>query len=73
MWLKRFYFRLRGLWQAEIINGEIEEELQFHLQMLTEENIRQGMSPEDARANAKRRFGQMQQIKEQGYAVRGGG
>jgi putative ABC transport system permease protein len=41
--------------------------------MRTEENIRQGMSPQEARRLAETRFGRVTRIQELGYSVRGGG
>ena len=72
MWLKNFLRRVRGLWLSEMIHKEIGDELQFHIDMRVEENIRRGMSPDEARWNAERRFGNLTRIKEQGYDVRGG-
>src|SRR5262245_58184536 len=71
MWLKNFLRRVQGLW-AETIHKEIAEELQFHIDMRVEENIRRGMSPDEARWDAERRFGNLTRVKEQGYDVRGG-
>lgn len=39
------------------IDAEIREELEFHLDMRTEENIRAGMTPDEARQDAQQRFG----------------
>jgi MacB-like periplasmic core domain len=36
------------------------------------ENIRRGMSPEEARRDAERRFGNLTRMKERGYEMRGG-
>ncbi len=72
MWLRSFFSRLRGLWHSENIHREIDEELRFHIDMRAEENIRRGMSPDEARREAQRRFGRLARIKEQGYEVRGG-
>jgi len=44
------------------IEREILDELQFHLEMRSEDNVRAGMSPEDARAEAQRRFGDFPRI-----------
>jgi hypothetical protein len=44
---------------------EIDEELQFHLDLLTEENCRQHMSWEQAQATALRRFGNLEQIRDE--------
>ncbi|MBO0861945.1 MAG: ABC transporter permease [Chloracidobacterium sp.] len=72
MWLKSFLRRVRGLWRSETIHQEITDELQFHIDMRVEENIRRGMSPDEARRDAERSFGNRARIKEQGYDVRGG-
>lgn len=72
MWLKSFLRRVRGLWRSETIHQEITEELQFHIDRRVEENIRRGMSPDEARRDAERSFGDLTRIKERGYDVRGG-
>src|SRR5262245_1250273 len=72
MWVKGFLRRVRGLWRSETIHQEITDELQFHIDMRVEENIRRGMSPDEARRDAERNFGNLTRIKEQGYDVRGG-
>ncbi|HEU0178941.1 MAG TPA: permease prefix domain 1-containing protein [Blastocatellia bacterium] len=57
---------LRGL-GAPVRGGaarlEIEDELQFHIEMRTRDNIAAGMSPEDAVADAMRRFGDLEHIR----------
>src|SRR5215218_6264788 len=72
-WWKVFLDRLRALRDGDAVHREIDEEMRFHLDMRTEENIRKGMSPEEARREAERRFGRLTRIKEMGYEVRGGG
>ena len=42
----------------------MDEELDFHLQMEIAENIRQGMAPDEARSQARRRLGGIAQLKE---------
>src|SRR6266540_2168470 len=42
---------------------EIEDELRFHIEMRSRDNIAAGMSPEDAVADAMRRFGDLDQIR----------
>ena len=42
---------------------EIEDELRFHIELRTSDNIAAGMSPEDAVADAMRRFGDFDQIR----------
>src|SRR5262245_48721519 len=70
--LRSLFRRVRGLVRAEAIHREIDEEARFHIEMRTDENIRQGMPPEEARRDAERRFGNLARIRERGYEVRGG-
>ena len=65
--------RLQSLCRPQRVHDEIAEELYFHIDQRTAENMRHGMSPEAARREAERRFGHLTQIREQGYEVRGGG
>lgn len=44
---------------------EVEEELQFHIEMLERDYAQQGMSDSHARAAALRRFGNFERIKKQ--------
>src|SRR6266403_3853966 len=68
-----FLVRLRALRNSDAVHREIDEEVSFHLDMRTEENVRKGMSHEEARQEAEKRFGRLTRIKEMGYEVRGGG
>jgi putative ABC transport system permease protein len=70
--IRHFYRRLRALWRSEEIRKEITEEMRFHIELRAEENLRQGMSPADARRAAERLFGPMERIRDEGYDVRGG-
>jgi putative ABC transport system permease protein len=72
MWLRDLYRRARALLRSESIHREIDEEMRFHIEMRAEENVRRGMTPEEARRDAERRFGKLPRLKEQGYEVRGG-
>ena len=72
-WLRGLFRRVRALLRAEAIHSEIDEELQFHIDMRTAENVRTGMSPDAARQEAERRFGNRARMKEHSYEVRGGG
>ncbi len=72
-WMKVFLDRLRALRDSDTVHEEIDEEMRFHLDMRTEENVRRGMSPEEARREAESRFGRLTKLKEMGYEVRGGG
>src|SRR5579864_2269986 len=72
-WLRKLRTRLRALRQGEQLHRELAEEWQFHIDLRTEENIRRGMSPEEARLNAVRHFGNSGYIKDVSWEVRGGG
>ena len=62
---------LRSLGQRRAVKREIDEELRLHLEMRTAENIAAGMSPEEAARAARRRFGNVQSIREECREVRG--
>jgi predicted permease len=51
---------------------EMDDELRFHIEMATAENIRRGMTPEQARTAALRAFGGVEKAKEQCREARGG-
>jgi hypothetical protein len=64
----RDWFRARGADEREV-----REEIVFHLDRATQENIARGMGPEEARAEALRRFGDMEQVRRDCMAARGRG
>lgn len=49
--------RLRNLFKREQIESEIEAELRAHLEMAVEDGVRAGMSEDEARREARVRFG----------------
>jgi predicted permease len=63
-WVRVLAWRVRGLFGGSRLDDELDEELQTHLEMLNEENLRQGMRPDDARNAARRSFGGLEQTKE---------
>jgi predicted permease len=67
---KQTWTRLRSLWQRREVKREIDEELRLHLQMRTAENIAAGMPPQEAAREARRRFGNVQSIREECREVR---
>jgi putative ABC transport system permease protein len=69
--MRRWLTRMAAPWQSARIHDEITEELEFHIERRTEENILAGMAPDAARIDALRRFGPRLQIEERGYDVRG--
>jgi predicted permease len=65
--------RVRALFRRDATIEEIREELQFHVQMRTDEFARDGLDARDARKAAERRFGNLALIQDRGYDVRGAG
>jgi predicted permease len=55
--LHDLWLRLRALVARRRVEDELDEELQFHLAREAHELTASGMSPADARAQARRRFG----------------
>ena len=62
MW--QIYYRLRSLFRWRRQETELDEELRFHLAEEMEERIAAGMPPEEARAAARRDFGNVPLIRE---------
>jgi macrolide transport system ATP-binding/permease protein len=59
-----FLHRLHGLFQKRKLERELEEEIRSHLEMQIEDNLRQGMSLEEAERAARRGFGGVAQTME---------
>jgi hypothetical protein len=55
----------RRLFGSEAIEREVEEELRFHLDSLTEQHLQNAGSFEEAQASALRRFGDVEQVKDE--------
>jgi predicted permease len=67
----RFTARIRAFFSAEQLDTDLDQELESHAAMLAEENIRSGMSPEDARRAARIRLGASESTKQQHREERG--
>jgi predicted permease len=63
--LDKARLRLRSLFRRPNVDSELEAELRFHLDQLTEENIASGMPSEEARRAAQRTIGGVTQYKEE--------
>src|SRR5215510_10904025 len=61
--IKSILRRLGAPVRGGVAVHEIEDELRFHIEMRTRDNIAAGMSPEDAVADAMRRFGDFNLIR----------
>lgn len=63
--------KLVALFRKEKLDADMAEEMRLHLERRTEENIAAGMSSEEARYAAQRKFGGVEQIKEIAREQRG--
>jgi predicted permease len=68
---KRFFVRLRNFATGWRGDERLREEMEAHLAMQTEENIRAGISPEEARRQAKLKFGSFEASRESYHAEEG--
>src|SRR5882757_485123 len=59
-----FLRRLASLFRRRGLEDDLDEELRSHLEMAVELHVRKGMAPEDARSEARRSFGGVEQTKE---------
>ena len=56
--------RLIAFFRRRRLEDDLDAELRSHLEMAVELNVRRGMAPEDARGEARRSFGGVEQTKE---------
>jgi predicted permease len=69
--LNRLKTKLRALLRRSETERELDEELRHHIERQTEQNIRMGMNPEEARSAARKAFGGVEQAKERSRDTRG--
>src|SRR5262245_61996733 len=69
--LSSLKMRLRALLRKSEMERELDEELRYHVEQQTEQNIRLGMNPEEAQRAALRGFGGVEQAKERSRDVWG--
>ncbi|MFL6583647.1 MAG: ABC transporter permease [Chthoniobacterales bacterium] len=65
--------RWLGLVRKDAVEAEIANELRWHLEQLTEEKIRDGLSPAAAQREARLEFGGFESLRERCREIRGGG
>ncbi len=63
--------RIRGFFAGHRLDEDFQRELASHLDMLTEENIRRGLPPAEARRQARLRLGAAAQLREAQHDLRG--
>src|SRR4030095_10479111 len=69
--LSKLRIRLRALFRRSEMERELDEELRYHIEQQTEQNMRLGMSPEESRQAARKAFGGVEQAKERSRDARG--
>ena len=62
--LRILFSKLRGLFRKAKLEQLLDEDVRAHIVMLTEENLRTGMEPEEAHYAALRQFGNVSSMKE---------
>ena len=62
--LRAWLLRLKGVFRKDASERELADELESHLQMHVDDNIRAGMSPQEARRVAVMKLGGVDQAKE---------
>jgi putative ABC transport system permease protein len=63
--LTKLSHRLRALFRRDRLNGELNAELEFHLEREVQEKVAAGMSPQEARRTTMIEFGALESIREE--------
>ena len=63
--IRRFFSRLLAFFRAGKADSDVTREINAHLQLLQDQFVAKGMTPEEASHAAKRAFGGVEQAKEQ--------
>jgi hypothetical protein len=61
--LRVLFSRLRGMTRHRQMDRDFDDQVNVHLEMLTERFVAQGMPPEEAHFAARRQFGGVTQMK----------
>jgi predicted permease len=70
-WIRILLSRVKALFNRGKRDAELDEELRAHIDLATDENLRKGMSADEARTAALRAFGGVTQTREQYRIERG--
>ena len=70
-WIRALASRTRAWLSPRHADQDFENELEIHLEMLTEENVRRGMAPEEAKRAARMRLGGLTQLRETNRELQG--
>src|SRR6204780_5279023 len=69
--LNRLFIRLLNFTARRRGDARLREEMESHIAAQTEENIRAGMTPEEARRHARLKFGAVEAVREDYHAEEG--
>jgi len=69
--LNDLLFRLRALFRADTVDGELAQELRFHLESQVLKYLDLGLSRDQAERRARMEFGGLAQVKEECRDARG--
>src|SRR5215467_4486698 len=69
--LNGLFYRLRSLFRRKAVEGELDEELRFHLEQSVERYVNSGLSREEALRRARLEFGGIERAKEECRDARG--
>jgi predicted permease len=70
-WLRELARRLRMLMHRRRFDTDLEEEIRLHLELRQQQQIECGMAPDDARAAARRQFGNVTSLREKSHSTWG--
>jgi predicted permease len=70
-WVRRLVSQTRVWLSPRQVDQDFDQELEAHLDLLTEEGVRRGMSPEEAKRAARIRLGGHTQLKETNRELQG--
>src|SRR5262245_37714794 len=57
--------RLRAVFRKDAMESDLDREMELHIELETEKNVRAGMTPEEARRQAHISFGGVERYKQQ--------
>lgn len=70
-WFRRLFSRCRAVFSRQSLDADFAEELAQHIEAATEDNLRRGMTPEEARRQAHVALGGVEQARELHRDARG--
>ncbi|MGH9717692.1 MAG: ADOP family duplicated permease [Candidatus Acidiferrales bacterium] len=71
-WFYKVSFWFHALLHRRAVDQELDDEIQYHIEAKTDENIAKGMTPKQARRAARIELGGVEQVKERVRAARAG-